>query len=179
MEIIKTILFILLIIGVAVVAIALIIDTFRPGDGSPEGYEIDWSRSWTLQTVYRPKPPKVIVVESKHDKETDTTTSVIIVPATINVSDIKIKVDNTVPLTNQPPTRIETRTTAEKTEKLRRFHEPNFDDITCREPSYDGMIGHEPDFNIDTYDEIIETVTVVKNIEPNYDSCDGHDPSYD
>lgn len=175
MGILEHILIILFITVSVCIAICQLIDTFRPGDGSPEGYEIDWSRSWTLQTVYKPKPPKVIVVESKHDKDTDTTTSVIIVPANINISELKIKVDNTVPPINQ----AQTRPTAEKTNTLKRFHEPNFDDITCREPSYDGMIGHEPNYDIDSYDEIVEPVTVVKNVEPKYDNCDGHEPSYD
>ena len=106
------------------IAICQLIDTFRPGDGSPEGYEIDWSRSWTLQTVYKPKPPKVIVVETKHDKKTDTTTSVIIVPPTINVKDLNIKIDNTPPEEREPP-----ETTSGKMEVHRKFHEPNFDEI--------------------------------------------------
>lgn len=64
--------------------------------------------------------------------------------------------------------------------KALKYHEPVFDDMTCREPSYDGGYGHEPDFNIDSFDAVNDTAEMnYVDPEPSYDSNDGHEPSYD
>lgn len=158
-------------------------------DHDYENMEIDWDKTTFLGIVYKRKPSKVIMVETHHDKETDTTKSVIVVPPSINVSDVKIRIDSngaaaddgheTAGKCSCPPDNGMI-VAAEGGKITRRvFHEPNYDDITCHEPSYNEDDSHEPDFNVFSYDEVVETVGVNKSAEPSFDDLDPHEPCYD
>lgn len=128
-------------------------------------YEVDWSRSWYLGLAYKPRKPKITVLETT-DINGEKSNIAIISSPNIEVETARVILNGGLKEPNEG--------------RRLKYHEPVFDDLTCREPSYDGGYGHEPDFNIDSFDDVNDTeVMDYVNPEPSYESNDGHEPSYD
>ncbi|MCM1293752.1 MAG: hypothetical protein NC230_09275 [Bacteroides sp.] len=158
-------------------------------DHDYENMEIDWDKTTFLGIVYKRKPSKVIMVETHHDKKTDTTKSVIVIPPSINVSDVKIRIDSDGAAADDGHETSGKSSCHPDNGKIvaadggkitrRVCHEPDFDIVSHREPSYDVTDGHEPDFDIFSYDEVTETVTNKKSAEPSYNDICPREPRYD